>query len=237
MNSNLIAAYIFGSVARGEQDALSDLDVLAVVRTGGGKVADEVVAQYIPPALQSLKLSISWYGRDRLREMFENGELFAWHLAAETQPIFDPTDFLPKLGRPGAYYEAAQDVASFLQVFGGIQDQIVASPYNAAYEAGLVYVCVRNIAMAASSRLAGVPDFSRYSALRLPNLAPCPITQAQFDIAMRARMASQRGYDPPPQATADFVLALVDRLTPWLAILQSTMEEMPHGRAIAPQSV
>lgn len=235
MNSKLIAAYIFGSVARGEQDALSDLDVLAVVHTGGGKVEDAVVVQFVPPALLGLKLSISWYGQDRMREMFENGELFAWHLADETQPIFDPTGFLAKLGRPGKYYEAAQDVASFLRVFSGIRDQILANPCNAAYEAGLVYVCVRNIAMAASSRVCEVPDFSRYSVFRLPGLAPCPITHEQFDIAMRARMASQRGYDPPSEATPGFVLDLVGRLGPWLTTLLTTLEEMPYGRVVASQ--
>jgi predicted nucleotidyltransferase len=237
MSSKLIAAYIFGSVARSEQDELSDLDVLAVVQTGGGKVDEAVVAQFVPPALRGLKLSISWYGQERLREMFENGELFAWHLADETQPIFDPSGFLAKLGRPGFYCDAAQDVASFLRVFSGIREQIMAGPHNAAYEAGLVYVCLRNIAMAASSRLCGRPDFSRYSAFRLHGLAPCPITPAQFDIAMRSRMASQRGYTPPPEATAGFVLDLIDRLGTWLTTLQTNLEEMPNGRAVASQSI
>ncbi|WP_425338909.1 nucleotidyltransferase domain-containing protein [Methylocapsa acidiphila] len=47
-SGELIAAYIFGSVGRGQQDASSDLDVLAVVRDGGGKVAEDVVAFLYP---------------------------------------------------------------------------------------------------------------------------------------------------------------------------------------------
>ena len=83
-SGELIAAYVFGSVGRGQQDELSDLDLLAIVKNGGGKVHEEVVASHIPRDLQCLKLSISWYGANRLREMFRNGELFAWHLYRET---------------------------------------------------------------------------------------------------------------------------------------------------------
>ena len=237
MNAKLIAAYIFGSVARGEQDRLSDLDVLAVVRTGGGKIDDSEVENLVPPALLGFKLSISWYGQDRLREMFENGELFAWHLAQETTPIFDPTNFIENLGRPATYRDAAKDVASFFRVFSGIREQVSASPHNAAYEAGLIYVCIRNAAMAASARLCPAPDFSRYSAFKLQDVAPCPISTAQFDSAMRSRMASQRGYPPPPEATAGFVLHLLDQLEPWLQTLQMVVEEKCGGRLVASNSL
>ena len=78
---------MFGSVGRGQQDRLSDLDVLCVVQNGAGRLAEGSIVDYIPPELCSLKLSISWYGGNRIREMFRNGELFAWHLHRETIPL------------------------------------------------------------------------------------------------------------------------------------------------------
>lgn len=237
MTSSLTAAYIFGSVARGQADNLSDLDILAVVKTGGGKVDDGVVMDLIPAEMRDLKLSISWYGEDRLRQMFENGELFAWHLSTETKAIYDPKGFLSDLGSPSEYYDGASDVESFIKVFNGIEFQVHSSPHNAAYETGLVYVCVRNIAMAASSALCAVPDFSRYSAFALEGVRPCPITRAEFEITMAARMASQRGYEPPSQATASFVLDLVARLGPWLDEVHHAVKRISHERWRTPQSV
>ncbi len=237
MTAKLVAAYIYGSVARQEQDVLSDLDVLAVVKTGGGKVDERSVGELVPAKLRDLKLSISWYGEDRLREMFENGELFAWHLADETIPIFDPSNFIARLGRPSPYHGAAADVASFQLVFSGIREQIAVSPHNAAYEAGLIYVCLRNAAMAASSQLGNEPDFSRYSAFNLAGVEPCPISRGQFETAMICRMASQRGVSPPPEATANFVLELSDLLDPWLIKLRAAVEDKAYGRSVTAEPV
>jgi hypothetical protein len=169
--------------------------------------------------------------------MFENGELFAWHLAAEAQPLFDPKGFLASLGRPGTYYDAALDVASFIKVISGIEAQVQASPFNALYETGLVYVCARNIAMAASSVLCAAPDFSRYSVFELSGVERCPMSREEFEIAMSARMAAQRGHEPPPEASAPFVLDLVRRLGPWLETVQSAVKERSHGRWRTPQQV
>lgn len=237
MTSSLTAAYIFGSVARGQADNLSDLDILAVVKTGGGKVDDDVVTNLVPVEMRELKLSISWYGEDRIRQMFENGELFAWHLSVETKALYDPERFLPSLGSPSEYYDSASDVESFIKVFNGIEHQVQSSPHNAAFETGLVYVCVRNIAMAASSALNAGPDFSRYSPFALEGVRHCPITRSEFEIAMAARMASQRGYEPPPQATANLLFDLVARLGPWLDEVHHAVKRRSHERWRTPQSV
>ena len=215
-SGELIAAYIFGSVGRGQQDASSDLDVLAVVRDGSGKVAEDVVAFFVPAEFAPLKLSISWYGTKRLREMFENGELFAWHLHKETIPVYDPGGFLPGLGVPAAYKECLANVSSFRKVLAAIPLQVKLNNGNAVYESGLIYVCLRNIAMAASWILRDVPDFSRYSSFNLETFEPCPISISEFECAMHCRMAGQRGEDPPPEVDGPFVLALVERLEPWI---------------------
>lgn len=225
MSGDLIAAYIFGSVGRAQQDQLSDLDVLAVVRNGSGKVAEHVVSKFVPTDFSSLKLSISWYGADRLREMFRNGELFAWHLHNETIPLFDPAGFLSTLGAPAAYKECLADVTSFQKVLAGIPGQVMLNQCNATYEAGLIYVCLRNIAMAASWVLCEKPDFSRYSAFNLRGVPPCPISVQEFECAMHCRMAGQRGQDPPSGVNAQFVLSLFERLDPWLANLQLMLWE------------
>jgi hypothetical protein len=193
----LTAVYIFGSVGRGQYDDRSDLDLLAVVRDGLGKVAEEDVLVHIPAHLHKIKPGISWYGQNRLAEMFSNGELFAWHLHLETVPLFQQTRFLESLGTPSPYMEAREDVASFHKVLQEIPEQLRLNRYNAVYETGLIYVCLRNIAMAASWILCRVPDFSRYSPFNLGRVKNCPISVTEFEVAMTCRMAAQRGLPPP----------------------------------------
>ena len=144
----LLGLYLFGSVARGDRDGRSDLDLLAVVADGEGKVDFETVIAHVPCNLRELEPSVSWYGRRRLGTMFANGELFGWHLYRETVPLFEAEPILVVLADPAPYRDGAADVASFEKVLSGIPAQLDASPENAVYELGLVYVCLRNICMA-----------------------------------------------------------------------------------------
>ncbi len=223
-SGRLTGTYVFGSVGRGDQDSKSDLDILAVVENRTGKVSDSVVLAHIPIELRSLKPSISWYGGDRVREMFRNGELFAWHIYKETIPLFDPQKFVSGLGRPAEYREFVADVSSFHHILTGIPSQIALNKNNAIYEAGLIYVCLRNMAMAASWALCEFPDFSRHSPFRLVGVSACPISAEEYELAMACRMASQRGLAPPPCVSREFVIEIFDRLDPWVQELHSILQ-------------
>ncbi|ANM14026.1 MULTISPECIES: nucleotidyltransferase domain-containing protein [unclassified Rhizobium] len=219
----LLASYVFGSVGRGQADHLSDLDILAVVENAKGKVPENVVLATVPATLRRMKSSISWYGENRLREMFANGELFAWHLHRETRPLFDTQGFLAKLGTPSPYRDTERDVASFIKVMREIPAQIALNQGNAIYEAGLIYVCLRNIAMSASWDLCDAPDFSRYSIFNLGGVPRCPLSQVEFEQAMFCRMAGQRGAPPPDGVDAAFVIDVHSRVWPWLEALSERL--------------
>jgi hypothetical protein len=228
-DGQLIGTYIFGSVGRGQQDAMSDLDILAVVHNGKGKVADKVVIDTVPDELKSQKISIAWYGGERLSRMFGNGELFAWHLYLESIPLFDPDNFLKKLGVPSEYREFSHDIQSFKKVMTGIPAQIALNESNSIYEAGLFYVCLRNIAMAASWVLHESPDFSRYSPFHLSRFHDCPISIADYETTMECRLAGQRGLTPPNGVDGLFVSNLFETVHPWIEELTMTVQlKAPH---------
>lgn len=221
----LLGVYLFGSVARGDRDPKSDLDLLAVVADGRGKVEEQEVYAHVPSQIAGLEPSISWYGRRRLGTMFENGELFGWHLYQEAVPLFETEPVIERLGVPSPYRDAAADVTSFEKVLSGIPDQLEASPENAVYELGLVYVCLRNICMAASATLCDRPDFSRYSPFRLTGFPTVPITRVEYDLSMTCRMAGQRGIRPPYPVCQSLVADIHDRLAPWVAELRLRLEK------------
>lgn len=224
MRGELLGLYVFGSIARGERDEWSDLDLLAVVADGRGKVPETDILSLVPASLHDLRPSISWYGRDRLKRMFSNGELFAWHLQAETIPLFEQEPVIASLAPPAPYRGAAEDIASFEKILTAIPDQVAAVPENATYELGLIYVCLRNICMAASWVLCGRADFSRHSPFNLERHIPLPISRAEYQLAMACRMAGQRGLDPPLHISIDRVQDMHSRLVPWIAALGRRLE-------------
>jgi hypothetical protein len=220
----LLGVYVFGSVARGDRDPRSDLDLLAVVADGMGKVEEREVYAHVPAEFAGLEPSISWYGCHRLATMYENGELFGWHLHRESIALFEAEPVIKQLGVPSQYCDAAADVASFEIVLSGIPGQLEASPENAIYELGLIYVCLRNICMAASAMLCDQPDFSRYSPFRLIDFPAVPMSYTEYDLAMSCRMAGQRGICPPSAVSRSLVAEIHSRLRPWIAELRHRLE-------------
>lgn len=228
-HGGLIGVFVFGSYGRGDHDDTSDLDILAVVENGKGRVPTDKVLKYLPPILRHLPPEISWYGQSRVRNMFEGGELFAWHLHGDAQPIFDPSGFLRSLGTPKQYVAAIEDIKSFQSLLDGVPQQLRSAPWNRVYEAGLVYICARNIAMSASAVLLDAPDFSRNSPLNLRDSAPFPLTVTEYSELMHCRLAGQRGQQIPHLNDVGAVISVHARVSAWAELVLDRVEqEMLH---------
>lgn len=213
----LLALYKFGSQARGDADSLSDLDVLAVVQ--GVEQDTEAVELYVDPR----ETAISWYGVERLKQMFWDGDLFAWHLFLESSPILEDGFRLSSLGKPRPYHQAIPDIESFRSILGGITQALENAPHNAAYEFGILYVCVRNIGMSASWYLRERLDFSRRAPFNLGGQLPEPMWLEAYDLAMRCRMASQRGQQLPRLVTDREVRDACETATTWSARVEAAV--------------
>jgi hypothetical protein len=147
--------------------------------------------------------------------MYRSGHLFAWHLHAEAVPIFEQQPLLRLLGEPEPYRNGLQDVASFQRLLRRVPEQMALNSGNALYETGLVYVCLRNIAMAASWTLCRKPDFSRQSPFTLRGVGACPIAPREYRIAMACRLSGQRGLPPPAGVDAEFATKMSHRASAW----------------------
>ncbi|MXO92713.1 hypothetical protein GRI62_03710 [Erythrobacter arachoides] len=226
MMGKIFGFYLIGSVARNEFDALSDLDLLAIVQDGAGKVDEKALLSFIPDKYAAMDASVSWYGRRRINEMLKNGELFAWHIWQEHIALFESNGFsLRGLGPPRPYKNSLVDVRSFRKILREVPGRLRLSPTNVIYEFGLIYVCLRNIAMSASAKLCDAPDFSRYSPFRINLSQPLPMTRECYEKAMMCRMAGQRGLSLPDHPSADEVISLYEGLESWLSILEERLEQ------------
>jgi hypothetical protein len=78
------AVFLFGSYARGDQDAESDIDVLQVTPTRAKSYTRG-------------KINVTCYTRDQLLSMANSGSLFVRHIILEGMAIIDPDNLLQTL--------------------------------------------------------------------------------------------------------------------------------------------
>ena len=112
---------VYGSVARGEKNLGSDVDILQIV--------DEATKQF---AIGNIH--VAPYTLDRLEAMARRGGLFIAHLIEEAQPLYDPDDVFQRLR--DNYQPVSLDVElQRVRVTSGLLD--VASEVYAHYWPGL----------------------------------------------------------------------------------------------------
>lgn len=170
--------YAFGSVCRGEVDPSSDIDLLACL--------SKPRQEYDPE-----KFSI--YSHERIQELWLEGNPFSWHLYLESKLIYssDGSNFLSDLGAPAKYSKALEDCNKFNQLFLESYRTILQSSISAVFHLSCMFLATRNFATCYSLG-AGEPIFSRLSPLQLEQ--KLLVSQEDFDVYVRARILSTRGY-------------------------------------------
>jgi len=225
MPDGLASLRVFGSRFRGDADDCSDVDLLAVVDSN----KTHSIAQKIETEIQATvgqKASVSWYSKKRIHELFTRGHLFAWHLHLQScSLVAHSEDYVDSLGKPEPYGAAVEDIASLSEILLTVPTALIACPSNVIYEAGVLFVCLRNIAMCASWFSKHGVDFSRYSPLLLRDLDTIsfPLVQDEYELLVASRLASQRGTRPSP-IEADTVTWFCSRVRPWVDSVQSVVQ-------------
>lgn len=169
--------YAFGSICRGEIDRSSDIDLLACVSSSNNDIDPN-------------KFSI--YRHDRLRQLWDQGNPFAWHLHLESKLLYSSNgeDFLALLGTPAKYTKGYVDCAQFARLFEESRAQLDRTLNSATFNLSCMFLATRNFATCYSLRR-GNPIFSRNSPLMIDR--PLQIETSIFDVLSRARVLSTRG--------------------------------------------
>lgn len=202
-SSSFINISVFGSTARGSDDSNSDLDILAVVRDGAGTQSVTQIDQWALTEHRK-KPSISWYGEKKVSHFFESGDLFAWHLFLESKPIMG-FDGIPEIfGKPAPFRDAKNTIDELIEILEEIPCNLERSPQNSVFEAGVMYVCLRNIGMAASWHLSPKLDFSRDSPYTIPS-NPLPIPLVTYERFALCRISGQRGRVAPDVSERELI--------------------------------
>ncbi len=187
--------YIFGSVPRGEVSPTSDVDILVIPL--GQQQRENYPDNW---SVYSVEIMESYY---RL------GRLFAWHLHLEAKCLFSPTsdNTLARLCQPAPYATYREDIEDLETILKEALSEIRGGTDSLIFELGIVHTAIRDIAMSASGKLLGLPNFSRDSPFMLP--IECPLSKDVYQAAMLARHSSTRGatFQIDSQAIARELLA------------------------------
>ena len=207
--------YAFGSLCRGDVTKGSDADLLAIV--------DGHDSRFDPEAF-------SIYSYERIKELWQEGNPFAWHLALESRLLYssDQHDFLKDLGNPAEYKNCVRDCEKFFALFREASASIVSGGNSMVFNLSTTFLSIRNLATCFSLGIGKSPDFSRSSALHLgPNRIP--ISQSSYQILERSRILCTRGSGADvSHAEADSVVRELDAIEKWMDSLLA--EARNNGR-------
>lgn len=193
--------YAFGSLCRGDVDTYSDADLLAIVDS-------------FDPRLDPNMFSI--YSYQRVRELWNEGNPFAWHLAAESKLIFsDGEDFINGLGSPNAYVQANRDCEKFLGLFQEAYRSTLNGSHSRVFDLSTIFLSIRNFATCFSLGR-GQQNFSRHSALQLGQDS-VPISQRSYELLERTRLLSTRAIgDAPKFDEIEFTVKELEKIEGWM---------------------
>lgn len=171
--------YAFGSVCRGDISVDSDIDLLAIVKGRDCRINPD-------------KFSI--YSYTRIRELWDLGNAFAWHLSLESCLVHsaDGNDFLKSLGEPSNYTEGLADCSKFRDIFDSSFRSIQKGSPSLVFELSTIFLALRNIATCYSLARMNTPTFGRDSARRLGPKS-LDIEEDVYYLLMQARLLSTRG--------------------------------------------
>ena len=198
--------YAFGSICRGDVQAGSDVDLLAIV--------DDFDSRFD-------QNTYSIYSYRRLDDLWQEGNPFAWHLSLESRLVFssDKDDYLKSLGLPRPYCNCARDCHKFYSLFREAKESIAIGSSSRVFDLSTVFLSIRNFATCYSLEMTDQPDFSRNSALHLGQLS-LAITNEAYDILLRSRILCTRGYGANiSDRELQVAISQFERINEWMAFL------------------
>jgi predicted nucleotidyltransferase len=162
-NPSLDAAALYGSAARGDFEAHSDIDVLLLCSSRKSKVFVEV-KELLCGLFERLSLTV--YSRRELRFLESVGSLFLLHLSKEAVVLFDRSDFLTRLlanFEPKSSYR--RDFEASLRLLDPVRIVVQGAPNN-VHRSSYIYSLFRVFGVYLLAER-GVYEFSKTRMSRL----------------------------------------------------------------------
>lgn len=156
------AVCLFGSVARGDFDTYSDIDLLIVIND----CCEEELILIKEQIASELDMPYHWlsvYRRSSLKDLFNYGSYFLWHVKTEGKVLYSRSGFLERILKELPPYTKTKDnLLEYLAVCRDIRSSIIQDSLTYMYELAVLASIARNTCIALSF-LFGKLEFGRYS--------------------------------------------------------------------------
>lgn len=218
-STSILSTRLFGSQARKENDLQSDKDVLVIIDENTKNLSS--MQSHIQ---NSSNDDISVYTDKRIKQMFDEGHLFAWHLYLESKPLDGSKNdiWFYSLGRPALYTSEDQDISDFIKILG---EALIGfkNGKNIIFEAGLCHLACRNLGLFLSYKTTQTFDFSRYAAINLAPTWKLDIEKSLYDQLVMCRRISSRGQSLEEISHKQLKIAIT-KIILWLTFLKKTYD-------------
>jgi len=174
----------------------------------------------------------SVYSYERIHDLWEQGNPFAWHLFLESKLVYsqDNVDYLQSISEPNTYKSGIADCEKFREIFLSAKESIDSSALTEIFDLSSVFLAVRNFATCYSLHSDIAPDFSRNSARNL-SANSIPIDDSTYSLFERARVLCTRGLgEILSPAEIDKAKITLDEIDSWMMKILSTIKSGIYER-------
>lgn len=195
------------ALLRGEYDQYSDIDLLAIV-------------DRFDERFDRKKFSI--YSIERIRELWEEGNPFAWHLFSESKMIHSSNGKNPifNLGQPNQYVNGKEDCEKFKLLFLHSKERIFANTKSSTFELSTIFLAIRNFATCFYLAKNKIGIFSRNSA-RMIDQWSLLLPDRFFEITKNCRVMSTRGIgNAINQDDLKYISSHLETIENWMIFLE-----------------
>lgn len=141
---NVIAIYLYGSVARKQNDDNSDYDVLLCIEDCSDEKYFEL-KNIIEKAYKDTKYEFSLYQLSTIKLLYNKGSYFLWHLKMEAIPLFEKNSELSDLLKTlPKYSNTLEDFKEYYDILQDIKLSMSEGDYLEEYELSILATIARN---------------------------------------------------------------------------------------------
>ena len=159
---NVIAVYIYGSIARGDHDLNSDCDVLICVNNCDIQEYNLLKTEFLKKSIVE-NFEFSFYQLNILEEMQKKGSYFLWHIKKEGILVYRASNIFDSiLEKLPPYTGTFDDLCEYKDILKDVKESIELDEVTIIYELSVLATLARNTCIACCY-IIGVMDFGRNS--------------------------------------------------------------------------
>lgn len=214
---NIREIYLFGSVARGDQDEQSDVDILIVI----DDCSEDDYIKYKKEYASILQIPVSWislYRKKKILKMHEKGSYFLWHLKQEGKVLYSRENELDKLfSTLPRYRSMKEDIKEYQQILDDVKEELHNVYLCIEYELSVLASLVRNTCIMLSY-LNNRFDFSRNQVVKY-----C-IDKYQIDISLEEYKALYQYRSYETGKIQEVVKGKIDDINKWVKVEKQLLD-------------